>query len=138
LFGQLEDEDAGGFVDGWSRMVMVVALEEHALPGRDGGMSQALDAVPDQTGDDLLLLRIGREGGVGDLGETGRITGRPLALQALAGRVVLSRAPLPRAGLEGYAVRRKGRRSLARTRPEQVAVGVVVVAVVGVQPLGRV
>jgi hypothetical protein len=75
-------------------MVTVVALEERALPGRDGGMSQTLDAAPDQTGGDLLILRlgreVGREGGAGYLGETCRITGRPLVLQTLAARVVLS------------------------------------------------
>jgi hypothetical protein len=70
-----------GSLIGWSRMVAVVALEEHALPGRDGGISQARDAAPDQMGSDLLI-RLGREGGAGDLGDLGvrdsaRVLGPP-------------------------------------------------------------
>ena len=60
-----------GSLIGWLRMVAVVALEEHALPGRPGSMSQARAAAPDQTGGDLLIFRLGREGGAGDLGDIG-------------------------------------------------------------------
>jgi hypothetical protein len=96
LFGQLEDEDAGGFVDGWSRMVAVVAFEERALPGRDGGISPALDAGPDQTGSDLLILRFGGEGGAGDLGDLAfRGSARVLAPQRVLGCLIRVQASLP-------------------------------------------
>jgi hypothetical protein len=40
------------------RSVVAPGVEERALPGRDGTLAQALDASYDQTGGDLLLLRL--------------------------------------------------------------------------------
>jgi hypothetical protein len=75
-----------GSLIGWLRMVAVVALEEHALPGRPGSMSQARAAAPDQTGGDLLIFRLGREGGAGDLGDIGvRGSARVLVPQSVLG-----------------------------------------------------
>lgn len=42
------------------RGVVAPGIEERALPGEDGADAQALDAAHDQTGGDLLFLRLGR------------------------------------------------------------------------------
>ncbi|MEV7075080.1 hypothetical protein [Streptomyces sp. NPDC093990] len=50
------------------RGVVAPGIEERALPGGDGTGAQALDAARDQSGGDLLFLRLGSESGVADLG----------------------------------------------------------------------
>jgi hypothetical protein len=85
-----------GSLIGWLRMVAVVALEEHALPGRPGSMSQARAAAPDQTGGDLLIFRLGREGGAGDLGDIGvRGSARVLVPQSVLGYSIRVQASSP-------------------------------------------
>ncbi|MFE3830646.1 hypothetical protein [Streptomyces sp. NPDC059092] len=50
------------------RGVVAPGIEERALPGGNGTGAQALEAARDQSGGDLLFLRLGSESGVADLG----------------------------------------------------------------------
>ncbi|MCA1224049.1 hypothetical protein [Streptomyces sp. 8L] len=75
------------------RGVVAPGVKQRALSGGDGlRRARAFDAAHDQTGGDLLLLRLGSEGGVGGLGYLG--VGDPALALLVPDRLgVLDRRP---------------------------------------------